>query len=66
MNYEDYLALAEDRIRQATEDEVTRIRQRAASMPEGEQGECEFCGAWSGRLVEGECAPCRDRNVKRR
>ena len=61
MNYEDYLALAEDRIRQATEDEVTRIRQRAASMPEGEQGDCDLCGAWSGRLVMGACAPCRDR-----
>ena len=23
-------------------------------------GECEICGHWSGRLVQGACAPCRD------
>ena len=61
MNYEDYLALAEDRIRQATEDGVTRIREKAAAMPVGEQGDCDLCGARSGRLVMGACAPCRDR-----
>lgn len=30
-------------------------------MPKGKPGECEFCGHWSGRLVGGACAPCRDR-----
>lgn len=34
---------------------------RAASMPKGEPGECDLCGEWSGRLVTGACAPCRDR-----
>ena len=28
--------------------------------PAGVQGECDLCGEWSGRLVEGACAPCRD------
>ena len=46
MNYEDYLTLAEDRIRQAAEDEVAKIREKAAAMSIGEQG---------------ACAPCRDR-----
>ncbi len=27
----------------------------------GKAGECELCGEWSGRLVRGGCAPCRDK-----
>lgn len=27
----------------------------------GVPGECDTCGEWSGRLVRGMCAPCRDR-----
>ena len=34
---------------------------QAASMPAGKPGECDLCGEWSGRLVNGVCAPCRDR-----
>ena len=30
-------------------------------IPAGKQGECDLCGEWSGRLVEGACVPCRDR-----
>ena len=29
-------------------------------IPEGKQGECDLCGLWSGRLIKGACAPCRD------
>ena len=61
MNYEDYLTLSEDRIRQAAENEVAKIREKAAAMSIGEQGDCDLCGARSGRLVMGACAPCRDR-----
>lgn len=25
-------------------------------------GDCDLCGEWSGRLVGGVCAPCRDRH----
>lgn len=32
----------------------------AANMPAGKPGECDLCGEWSGRLVRGACAPCRD------
>ena len=35
-------------------------RHAAAAMPAGVQGDCDFCGEWSGRLVGGACAPCRD------
>ena len=24
-------------------------------------GDCDLCGEWSGRLVNGACAPCRDK-----
>ena len=36
-------------------------RAQAANMPAGKPGDCELCGEWSGRLVNGVCAPCRDR-----
>ena len=35
-------------------------RARAAEIPAGWPGDCELCGEWSGRLVGGVCAPCRD------
>ena len=44
--------------RERTEREA---RVAAASIPAGEPGDCDFCGEWSGRLVGGACAPCRDK-----
>lgn len=37
-----------------------------ASLPSpqlapGVPGDCDLCGEWSGRLIEGACAPCRDK-----
>lgn len=44
---------------------VQAAREAAAKIPEGKPGECDLCGEWSGRLVNGACAPCRDRyNVR--
>jgi hypothetical protein len=40
---------------------IGEVRARAAAMPVGRPGECDLCGEWSGRLVNGACAPCRDR-----
>ncbi len=37
------------------------IRAARGDIPPGAAGECETCGEWSGRLIEGMCAPCRDR-----
>jgi len=34
----------------------------AQQIPQGEPGECDLCGEWSGRLIGGACAPCRDRH----
>lgn len=33
----------------------------AAEFKPGVEGDCEVCGYWSGRLVHGACAPCRDK-----
>lgn len=30
-------------------------------VPEGKPGECDLCGEVSSRLIEGACAPCRDK-----
>jgi hypothetical protein len=30
-------------------------------IPKGNPGECDLCGEWSGRLINGACAPCRDK-----
>ena len=35
-----------------------------AAMPKGEPGECSGCGNESLRLVDGYCAPCRDRYAR--
>lgn len=47
---------------EAVDNEVSRICQQAAKIPVGNPGECDLCGEWSGRLVSGVCAPCRDRH----
>lgn len=39
---------------------IAAAQTRAAQIPAGEPGDCDFCGEWSGRLVAGACAPCRD------
>jgi hypothetical protein len=33
-------------------------------IPAGKAGDCDLCGEWSGRLIKGICAPCRDRLLK--
>jgi hypothetical protein len=44
-----------------TDAALAEIRYQAGRMPAGEPGDCELCGEWSGRLVLGVCAPCRDK-----
>lgn len=43
------------------EDRDRAIRAAAHHIPAGVAGECEYCAEWSGRLIGGACAPCRDR-----
>ena len=35
---------------------------KAAEIPKGIPGECERCGEDMPRLINGVCAPCRDRH----
>ena len=37
------------------------IKQASKPLVKGVPGDCDLCGEWSGRLVEGCCSPCRDR-----
>lgn len=40
---------------------IAAVREAAARMPKGVEGECSHCGEHSLRLVQRACAPCRDR-----
>jgi hypothetical protein len=40
---------------------IKAARDQAENMPAGEPGDCDLCGEWTGRLVGGACARCRDR-----
>lgn len=55
-----------DQFDTAAELEELHRQQALANRPKqelqpGVEGDCEFCGYWSGRLVHGACAPCRDK-----
>ncbi len=47
------------------EERIRRLNHPPYHLPEGKAGDCELCGEWSGRLIDGACAPCRDRYVNR-
>lgn len=38
-----------------------KIEETRVELLPGKPGDCEVCGEWSGRLVNGICAPCRDK-----
>jgi hypothetical protein len=54
----DEIDLAQEREEIATRD---AIRRHSKEIQPGVPGDCEMCGEWSSRLIEGACAPCRDR-----
>lgn len=56
----DEVDISNDNIQEDIERRVEEVR-RNAELPPGEPGDCGRCGEWSGRLVNGVCAPCRDR-----
>ena len=39
---------------------IDGIREKA-KLKKGEAGECDLCGEWMLRLIQGACPPCRDR-----
>jgi len=56
----DDVDIANDRIALAIDAKVKQISD-AAKLDPGFAGDCDLCGEWSGRLIDGACAPCRDR-----
>lgn len=38
-----------------------RIAAARGEIRPGKPGECDLCGEYSGRLINGACAPCRER-----
>ena len=57
----DEIDIANDRAAADTDRAIAAAREIAALVPTGEPGDCDLCGEWSGRLVGGVCAPCRDK-----
>lgn len=55
----DDIDLAQER---ALHDTAAAIAKNARDIPHGEPGECDLCGEESGRLINGACAPCRDKH----
>ena len=47
---------------QAEIDEAMAPRRPPYVLPPGVPGDCELCGEWTSRLIDGACAPCRDRS----
>lgn len=47
---------------ESVEEAMAKRRQNGPlQLDPGKPGECDFCGEWSGRLISGVCAPCRDK-----
>jgi hypothetical protein len=57
----DIIDVANDVAETGAERAIAAARDRAAQIQTGQPGDCELCGAWSGRLIGSACAPCRDR-----
>jgi hypothetical protein len=57
----DVIDAANDVAEAATDRAIAAARAEAAQIPAGTAGPCDLCGEWSGRLVGGACAPCRDK-----
>ena len=60
----DEADMAEQRIEEAVSDGINEASRAVEAMPVGSPGECSGCGEMSGRLVDGYCAPCRDRYAR--
>lgn len=58
----DIADVAADRMEVEEAANIAEIRRKAAEIPKGKPGECDLCGEDMPRLVNGVCAPCRDRH----
>ena len=60
----DEADMAAPRIEAYVTDALGVASRAVAAMPVGEPGESSGCGEMSGCLVNGYCAPCRDRYAR--
>lgn len=51
-------------IESVIDDHVKEAMRRAAEIPVGEAGDCDSCGEFFTRLVDGRCGRCRDKFAK--
>lgn len=56
----DDVDLSNDRAQNHEEAAIAAVRAKAADIPKGEPGECNYCGEYFERLVNGACGRCRD------
>lgn len=42
-------------------DRSNAIREASKPLAPGVAGNCDLCDEWSGRLIGGACAPCREK-----
>lgn len=56
----DVVDISNDFLEEQNQREIESIRKKS-QIPVGVQGDCDYCGEWSGRLINDACAPCRDR-----
>jgi hypothetical protein len=47
-------------IESVIDDHVRDVMRRAAQIPKGTHGDCDICGEYFTRLVNGCCGRCRD------
>ena len=40
---------------------LQQISDQAQNIPVGNAGDCDLCGEWFSRLVNGACGRCRDK-----
>ena len=51
-----------DRAQEKIEENLAKsIAATRSDIPPGVPGDCDCCGEWSGRLIKGACAYCRER-----
>lgn len=48
-------------IESVIDDHVKDAMRRASEIPEGNSGDCDICGEYFSRLVNGCCGFCRDK-----
>lgn len=57
----DDVDISNERAQNHEEAAIAAARAKAAGIPKGEAGVCDYCGEYFERLVNGACGRCRDK-----